>query len=188
MTYIPPWNFCHECKKAVLYKYFPRVLPYDFRCLKYANVVPLHKKNEKNLKGNYSLISHSLIKGKILQKLIYDSLYSYLLSHEPLNPNHSGFCPGDSTVIQLLSITHNIFKAFDCNPPVDVRTVYLDISTALERVWHDGLIHRLKRCNISGKILFLIQSFLKNRKQGTVMNEQGPDRWLHYRWCWGSFD
>ena len=142
---------------------------------KYANVVPVHKKNEKNLKGNYRPISLLPIFGKMLEKLIYDSLYSHLISHELLNPNQSGFRPGDSTVNQLLSITHTIFKAFDCNPPLDVRSVYLDISKAFDRVWHDGLICKLKRCGVSGQLLFLIQSFLKDRKQRTVLNGQSSN-------------
>ena len=139
---------------------------------KHANVVPVHKKNEKNLKGNYRPISLLPIFGKILEKLIYDSLYSHFVSSELLNPNQSGFRPGDSTVNQLISITHTIFKAFDCNPPLDVRSVYLDISKALDRVWHDGLIYKLKRCGVSGNLLALINNFLKDRKQRTVLNGQ----------------
>ena len=67
---------------------------------KYANVVPVHKKNEKNVKGNYRPISLLPIFGKILEKLMYDSLYSHLVSRELLNPNQSGFRTGDSTVNQ----------------------------------------------------------------------------------------
>ena len=139
---------------------------------KYANVVPVHKKNEKNVKGNYRPISLLPIFGKILEKLVYDSLYSHLVSHDLLNPNQSGFRPGDSTVNQLISITHSIYKAFDCNSPLDVRSVYLDISKAFDRVWHDGLIYKLKRCGVSGKLLSLLQSFLMDRKQRTVLNGQ----------------
>ena len=50
--------------------------------------------------------------------------------------------------------------------------MYLDISIAFDRVWHDGLIYKLKRCGVSGQLLFLIQSFLKDRKQRTVLNGQ----------------
>ena len=89
-----------------------------------------------------------------------------------MNPNQSGFRPGDSTINQLISITHTIFKAFDCNPPLDVRSVYLDLSKAFDRVWHDGLIYKLKRCGVSGQLLSLVESFLKNRKQRTVLNGQ----------------
>ena len=139
---------------------------------KHGNVVPVHKENEKNLKGNYCPISQLPIFGKKLEKLIYDSLYSHLLSSDLLNPNQSGFRPGDSTVNQLISITHTIFKAFYCNPPLHVRSVYLDISKAFDRVWHDGLIYKLKRSGVSGSLLSLIESFLKDRKQRIVLNGQ----------------
>ena len=134
------------------------VFPEIWKC---ANVVPVHKKNEKNVKSNYRPISLLPIFGKMFEKLVYDSLYSHLVFCNLLNPNQSGFRPGDSTVNQLISITHTIFKAFDCNPFLDVRSVYLDISKAFDRVWHDGLIYKLKRCGVSGKLLSLIQSFLK---------------------------
>ena len=90
------------------------VFPEIWKC---ANVVPVHKKNEKNLKSNYRPISLLPIFGKMLERLMYDSLYSHLVSCDLLNPNQSGFRPGDSTINQLISITHTIFQAFDCNPP-----------------------------------------------------------------------
>ena len=65
---------------------------------KYANVVPIHKKNEKNLKGNYRPISLLPVFGKIFEKIIHDYLYSHLVSCELLNPNQSGFRPGESTI------------------------------------------------------------------------------------------
>ena len=127
------------------------LFPEIWKC---ANVMPVNKKNEKNVKENHRPISLLPIFGKILEKLIYDSLYSHLVTNELLNQNQSGFRPGDSIVNQLLSITHTIFKAFDCNPPLDVRSVYLDISKAFDRVWHDGLIDKSKRCGVSGQLLF----------------------------------
>ena len=50
--------------------------------------------------------------------------------------------------------------------------MYLDISKAFDRVWHDGLLYKLERCGISGQLLFLVKSFLKDRKQRTVLNGQ----------------
>ena len=95
---------------------------------KYANVVPIHKKNEKNLKENYRPISLLPIFEKILEKLVYGSLYSHRTSSRVIDQNQSGFRKGNLTVNQLLSITHIIFEAFDCNPPLDVCSAYLDIS------------------------------------------------------------
>lgn len=42
-----------------------------------------------------------------------------------------GFIPDDySHVVQLLSITHEIYKMFDFNPPADMKVIFLDISKA----------------------------------------------------------
>ena len=78
---------------------------------KRANVVPVHKKNSKNLKENYRPISLLPLFGKILEKLIFDTVYEHLNSNNLLNPNQSGFRPGDSTINQLLSIVHTISEA-----------------------------------------------------------------------------
>ena len=45
---------------------------------------------------------------------------------------------------------------------------YLGISKAFDRVWHDGLIYKLKRCGVSGQLLPVLQS----SKQRTVLNRQ----------------
>ena len=50
--------------------------------------------------------------------------------------------------------------------------MYFDISKAFDRVWHDGLIVKLKRCGVAGQLLSFIQSFLNDRKQRTVLNGQ----------------
>ena len=73
------------------------------------------------------------------------------MEEELLNPNQSGFRPSDSCVNQLLAITHEIFEAFDCNPSLEVRSVFLDISKALGKVWHKGLLFKLKSMGISGE-------------------------------------
>ena len=139
---------------------------------KWANIVPVHKKKEGNLKTNYRPISLLPIFGKVLEKLIFDSLYSHLTSENFLNPNQSGFRPCDSTIVRLLSITHSISEAFDCNPTLEVRSIYLDISKAFDRVWHEGLIYKLRRCGISGNLLLLLRSFWSERKQRAVLNGQ----------------
>ena len=61
-----------------------------------------------------------------------------------LNQNQSGFRPSDSCLNQLLAITHDIFEAFDVNTFLEVRSVFLDISKAFHKVWHEGLLYKLK--------------------------------------------
>ena len=64
---------------------------------------------------------------------------NYFLSNKLFTPSQSVFLPGDSNIAQLLSILHEIQKAFDNNPTVDMRGVFLDISKAFDKVWHVDL-------------------------------------------------
>ena len=77
---------------------------------KKANVVPIHKKGEKDLIKNYRSVSLLPIFGKFFERLIFNSLFKYIDENELLNPNQSGFRPFDSCVNQLLSINHNFFQ------------------------------------------------------------------------------
>ena len=67
-----------------------------------------------------------------------------------------------------MAITHEIYKSFDNR--YEVRGVLLDISKASDKVWHKGLIYKLKQNGISGKLLNLIIDFLSSRKQRVVLN------------------
>ena len=46
------------------------------------------------------------------------------------------------------------------------------ILKAFDKVWHDGLIYKMKPFGITGLPLKLIQSFLNNRLQRVVLNGQ----------------
>ena len=77
---------------------------------KRGNVVPVHKKDSKNLVKNYRRISLSPIFGKIFEKTIYNVLFEHLKTNDLLVNCQSGFLPGDSCIAQLLSITPRRFK------------------------------------------------------------------------------
>ena len=95
------------------------ILPDAWKC---ANIVPLYKKNEKNLKENYQPISLLPIYGTILDKLIFDPLYSHLVATNLLSPSQYGFRLGDSATSQLLSITQPLLSESDCDPTLEVHS------------------------------------------------------------------
>ena len=99
---------------------------------KHANVQPVHKKNSRQTVSNYRPISLLPVCGKIFEKLMFDSMYSFFHTNNLLSKNQSGFRPGDSTINQLLSITTDIYESFEDYE--EVRAVFLDISKAFDKV------------------------------------------------------
>ena len=137
---------------------------------KKANVVPVFKKGDKQLLKNYRPISLLPIIGKIFERLLYNQMFEFFIRNDLISQNQSGFKPGNSCINQLLAITHEIYKSFDAC--LDVRAVFLDISKAFDKVWHQGLLYKLKQNGISGNLLETLTDFLKDRKQRDVLNGQ----------------
>ena len=104
------------------------------------------------------------------ESLTYNSLFEFFIENELIYSNQSGFTPGYSYINQLLSITHEIYKSFDDG--YEVSGVFLDISEAFDKVWHNGLIYKLKQNRVSANLLNLITDFLDARKQRVVLNGQ----------------
>ena len=133
-------------------------------------VIPIFKKGDKQLIGNYRPISLLPLCGKIFEKIILNNLYKHLTTHHLITKNQSGFRPGDSTTDQLIDLVDEIHQAFDSKKSLEVRAVFLDISKDFDKVWHDGLIFKLRQNVISGNLLKLFQNYLSNRKQRVVLN------------------
>ena len=83
--------------------------------------------------------------GNIFEKIIFNNLYSYLNVNDLITKNQSGFRPGDSTTNQLLYLVNEIHQAFEDPKSLELHSVFLDISKAFDKVWHDGLVFKLKQ-------------------------------------------
>ena len=125
------------------------------------------KKNNKQELKNYRPISLLPVSSKIFDRLLYDSMFKFFTENNLISLHQSGVKPGDN---QLLSITHQIFKSLDNGH--EVRSVFLDMSKAFDKVWHKGLIFKLKQNGISSNLLSTLTDFLTLRKQRVVLNGQ----------------
>ena len=123
------------------------------------NIVPCYKKDDKQNFKNYRPGSVLPICGKFFESLIFNERFCFFLANNLLAPNQSGFKPGDSCVNQLLSITHEIYSTFDDG--LEVRSVFLDMSKAFDKVWHEGIIFKLKQNGISDDLLNILPDFLR---------------------------
>jgi hypothetical protein len=135
---------------------------------KLANVVPIYKKAEDFLTSNYRPISLLSILAKVFERVVFKYLFNYFRDNFMISLWQSGFLPGTSTVTQLVEIYDQFCKAVSAGK--DIRVVFMDISKAFDRVWHEGLIYKLKGHGIKGTLLRWIQSYLADRKQRVIIN------------------
>ena len=137
---------------------------------KKGNVVPVHKKDNKQGLKNYRPISFFSIYKKFFERLIYNEVFTFFTENNLISPNQSGYRSGDFCVNQLLPITHEIYKSFD--EELKVRGVFLDISKAFDKVRHIGLLLKLNQNGFPENLLKLLHDFLSCRKQWVVLNGQ----------------
>ena len=100
-------------------------------------------------------------------------MFNYLRDNHILSPHQSGFQSGDSTVNQLAYLYHVFSKALDAKK--DVRIVFCDVSKAFDRVWHEGLLYKLAKIGIGGKLLEFCKNFLSDRSQCVIVDGQQSD-------------
>ena len=95
-------------------------------------------------------------------------MYNHFTSNNLITKNQSGFRPNDCVTSQLICLVDSIHSSLDIN--LDVRSVFLDMSNAFDKVWHEGLLLKLKQNGINGKLLDLLKSYLANRNQRVLLN------------------
>ena len=103
---------------------------------------PLYKKDDPSLVCNYRPISLLSSIGKVMEKNSSQAYVQFFNDHSLITCLQSGFVPRDSTVNQLVDIYNTFCKALDNG--LELRAVFCDISKAFDRVWHKGLIYKLK--------------------------------------------
>ena len=140
-------------------------------CWKCPSVVPAFKNSgERSDPQNYRPISLLPIISKVFESLINSALVSHLESHGLFSDKQYGFRASRSTTDLLTVITERFYRALDqCG---EARVVALDISKAFDRVWHAGLLHKLRSYGISGRIFKIIESFLYDRKIKVILDGQ----------------
>ena len=96
---------CIICKNCIDTGIFPDLW-------KISNIIPVHKKRDKQLLQNHRPVFLLPVLGKILEK-IFNSIFKYLPGNNLLCENQSGFRPSDLCEYQVVSIVHKIYVPFD---------------------------------------------------------------------------
>ena len=101
-----------------------------------------------------------------MENILFKHLFNYMKTNNILSKCQSGFQPNDSTVNQLIEIYHNIISNMDRER--DVRFVFCDVSKAFDKVWHKGLLFKLKLTGVNKQLISWIESYLSDRQQKVV--------------------
>lgn len=150
------FNFC------LTIGYFPE----HFKIAK-IRAVPKPGKDLRN-PVNYRPISLLSCIGKLFEKLVLTRLLNHIDENNLMRREQFGFRQQHSTVHQLKRVT-NFIQRNKANRKTKCM-VLLDIEKAFDTIWHDGLIHKLKKMQTPMYILKIIQSFTTDRKFRVVVN------------------
>jgi len=110
---------------------------------KFAQIIMIPKPGKPvNKVTSYRPISLLPIPSKVFEKLLLKRLRSYV-DLSALLPNYQlGFKTGHSTIHQTHRVVHEIAKGFEVQQLCTV--AFLDITQAFDKVWHTGLLYKLK--------------------------------------------
>ena len=125
-------------------------------------VVPIAKPDKNRmLLESYRPITILSCIGKVLERIILSRLNYYLEKNDLLGSYQMGFRAGKGTndCLHVLknSIKHSVNSKGYCI------VVYLDLQSAFDRVWHKGLIYKLRQLGVGRQYIVWLKGYLKNR-------------------------
>ena len=145
---------------------------------KLANIIPIFKKGDHSLPSNYrpiSLLPSTLI---IFEKILSYYLLYYLRSNKLLCTEQYGFLAGRST--ELIEFYRNISRATNHSFNTDI--IYIDMAKDFGKVCHSKLLNKMSKLEIDGNVLKWFISYLTNRFQRTMVNDEFSD-YIHASSC-----
>ena len=135
--------------------------------LKLADVIPVHKKNSKNVKDNYRPVSILSNISKLYERAIYEQLQSYF--EKIFSKFQCGFRKGYNAQNCLLVLIEKWKESIDNGGAFGA--LLTDLSKAFDCLSHDLLISKLDAYGLDRKSLKLVYNYLSNRKQRVKINE-----------------
>ena len=112
--------------------------------------------------GALAFACHSPVLSKVLERVVHTQLSYHLEANNLLPPQQSGFRPGYSLLLKLLS---------DWMAVIDkgcyVQAVFLDLRKAFDTVDHGILLDNLREIGVNSQTLCWFQKLSRRQSRGT---------------------
>ena len=129
--------------------------------MKIAEVIPLYKGKEEDHIVNYRPVSLLMTISKVLEKIIYNRLYKFLLKHNILYDSQYGFRSKHSCQDAILEMVGRLLQAQ--NEDKHCAGIFLDLSKAFDMLDHNLILHKMEKYGIRGVALDWFRSYLSDR-------------------------
>jgi len=140
---------------------------------KSASIDPVYKKGSKRDPANYRRVPLTCICSKIMDHVVYSSIFEHLNLHQALRNEQHGFRQHKICETQLISAVHDFAQILNQQGQCDV--FLLDFCKAFDMVPHSHLFCKLNFYSIKGSLLTWIMNFLSDRSQQVVLDNQRSD-------------
>ena len=137
-------------------------------CLKIGKIIPVFKKGDRHSVDNYRPICILPFFSKVIEKIFYNRLMTYLTKFNLLCHQQFGFRQGRSTELALIHFIENIKQSI--NDSLVVGAVFIDLTKAFDTINHKILFHKLESFGLTGPPLQFIKGYLTNRFQVVQVN------------------
>ena len=168
-----PHNVIYDCREVILRPlthiinlsirqgYFPKAW-------KTGKIIPLHKKDSKQLAKNYRPIALLPRLSLVFEKVIHEQISNYFVSNKLFHQNQHGYLKNRSCMTALLTIYDKWARAVNEKQLVGV--LCMDLTAAFDLVDRDILVKKLKGYGVGTRTQQWVNSYMRDRNQFVTVN------------------
>ena len=108
----------------------------------------------------YRPISLLPITAKLFEKIVHSRIQTIIVKSSLLSDSQFGFRQKHSTIKHIHRVVHTISQALENKKYAPA--VFLDVAFAIDKIWHQGLLHKITPL-FPAPLILLLSSYLSSR-------------------------